>query len=922
MTNGTDEQNVFDAVVNYSTTGDAAAIAGATTLDDLLGKIVDNSDVSVAFGISGDETISNLIGDIEKLQSESINTEVTVDKSDLLEADRLQDNLNEDADTTVNVDDKELSEANDSVKTLANLATIDLIVNVAGTAVDFLKTAGEFALNPILEYDTALSGIEARTGHMLPNAERLISELYTDGWGESRNQIAGVITLADQLGIAQEDLGEATERAFEVSAVTGDDVTASLRTINNVAKEMGISYTEAADLIVTGTQEGANAAGDLQEALVEFGPKFKEMGISGEGALSIIKSGLDNGAKNASLVADGIKELGTNIGKIGTDQGITDAFTKLDSLSTIDLSGLLDAYNEGKITGDQFYQGIFDSLNEVNLADPLTAQQLGGTLIGPKVEDVGIGVFSNLETAWDENATAIEGRSETAGNTIHSNLTDQFNSAVRTIGEYVSDYLDDNFDISGFLNDLETGVSDALDTLKNGGSLTDAISVGLKPVGLDDEFAKLQNLFSDLIINLLEIVAGIQDATGNGKKADATRAQITAIATEQLPVRLAVANTDEVASILQTAIDQGVDPTAIATAASDAVTSLVEGGATKQAQALVDELGKGGQVQFNIGDSLEAGAFKQFTGLDSTTFTVPVSPEMTPEQVQQFIQDQQAAFKANGINSLTATVVPTLDTEDLQQQVTDAAQAATGAALQAVASTKSDAISREVGAIDDRAGGDFQQSYVPGPKESDQVGAALAGVSTALEDQKNKATEAQTQIDALSQTTDDYIEAIDNGATVQSGFIDTFADMAAAAVEGAADVESGAKTIDEAITDADEAVTNAISGNSIIPEFEKMSASAIRESAYTVEALQEIDNVSFANVEKNMQSLMQTATTLANTVAAAAARTAAAAASAPAVGAGGGNTTNNTTNVNINTNSVAEAAAAGSQVTNEELRGF
>lgn len=807
----------------------------ATLTDDadLLDSLED-VDISATFDVDdsslldADELLNNLDTDVTPT--------IQTDSSDLLEADRLLDNMDSESVTPeIEADGSSVDEISSKLDTIKNLEIINTVWNIGGTAVDVLSKGVDFIAAPILEYDTALSQVQARTGNMIPNARELISDIFTDGWGESREQVGGVITLADQLGVSLDDIEAASRAAFTVSAVTGDDANTSLRTVVNTSKELGISYSEAADLIVAGTQDGANAAGDFQETLVEFGPKFREMKISGEGALAIIESGLDAGAKNAQTVADGIKELGTNIGKIGTDQGITEAFNKLDKLSDIDLSGLLDAYNEGKITGDEFYQGIFDALNDASAADPQAAQQIGATLIGSKSEDLGVGLFANLSTSFDATAQEIEGRADEAGTTIHDNITSKFTEVTRSIQDRIADYFENSTDFDTFLTNVKTGVQDAIDTLKSGGSLDEAITVGLKPLGFDDEFQKLESIFGNLVIQLLQIVAGIQDATGHGKEAEATRAEITRLGKQQLSFDLSVANPDDVANVLKTAADRGLKAADFGAAAKEAISGLLDSGDVEKAQNLLDAIKTGGSIQFDVTDPV-ARKLLEDQGMD-TSITVPVSPDMTPEEVQTFIDEQKKTFADQGI-TLDAKIVPSTDPADiaeLQKQIDDAVQAAKPP-------------------IDPTTGKDaFGVGF--GAMGGNNIGAPGTSAAIAADDLKASIDDAaRAYADAVVPAKDYHTQA-ELVTLANSDAGQSFAEMMAAAQLAATNTTDSMDDIGTSAGDMDASVTEAISGNTIIDEFDKMAAVAEEDSDITVKALKAIDDASFSHVEAHIEDM-------------------------------------------------------------------
>lgn len=887
--------DVFDIELRYSSTGDDEALKAADDIDEALNSIKENSLLDLELSLDGEQDLLDVADEVDRLNGETIDTTVNVDDSDLKTADTLRDNLNEDTDTTANVEDSQLKDANDKLDVIKNFEILNFVWNVAGTAVDFFKSTAEFTVGPILEYDTALSTIQARTGAMIPNAQELISDLYTDGWGESRQQIADVIVQADQLGISMGDLEEATRSAFEVSAVTGDDVQSSLRTINNLAKQMGISYSDAADLVVAGTQEGANAAGDLQEALIEFGPKLRDMGITGEGALSIIKSGLDAGAKSASDVLDGVKELSLNIGKIGKDQDVTNAFNTLDRLSTsVDLKKQLDLYRQGKLSGDEFLQGLSDAISEADTVDPTKTQAAVGTLYGSKGEDLGAGVFGGLKTNFDENATAIEGRAADAGTAIHDNITSKFEEVTRTIGDNIASYLEDNTGIDTFLNNFETGIQDTLDALKSGEDIGDAITIGLKPLGLDDEFQKLESIFGNLVISFLRLVADIQDTLD--KDSSGTRAEVARLGANQLTFDLKVGNPDDVAAEIATAVDRGVTPDQIAKSASTAVTELVKNGATDQAQTLVDQL-KGGQISASVIDPFRR---RMLAGQNlPVDFKIPISPEMTPDELNKFIEDQKAAFHASG-NDIEVTVLPRIDEaqiNDLQKQIDDA--------LVAAQPTVS------LAAKDDTS----QKTYGGGLAAQDD--AAQVGALTAIKDAADQAT---VSVDALQHSQDQLNQAADIAPYANDPqFVDSFQQLLAQAQEADDGIKGNTDHIATSMQSMDAATVNAISGNTMITEFEALRTSADTELPGVVDQLNAINDVSFAGIEGEIDSLIAKLESL---------QTAATGVQIESIitgSSGGGTGGTNTTNVNqtntYNVQSNAQAVAAGT-VTLDGMRGF
>lgn len=857
-----DNQDVFDIEIAYSSTGDDEVLKQADEIQAAIDDINQHSNLDVEFALTGEEDLYDVADEIDQISGEDISTTVNVDDSELKSADDLRENLEEDTTTTANVEDDQLQEANDKLDAIKNFETLNFVWNVAGTLVDFARSTADFTVGPILEYDSALSTIQARTGEMIPDARTLIGDLYTDGWGDSREQIADVIVQADQLGISMDDLEEATRSAFEVSAVTGDDVQTSLRTINNLATAMGISYSDAADLIVAGTQDGANAAGDLQEALVEFGPKFSEMRISGEGALSIIESGLANGAKSASDVSDGIKELGNNISKIGEDEGVTTAFNQLDKLSSIDLKSQLDLYNQGKLSGDDFYQGIFDALSEVQATDPGAAQDIGTTLIGGKAEDMGVGIFAGLRTNFDENATAIEGRATEAGTAIHDNLTSKFTEVTRSIGDNIAQYLEDNTGLDEFLDNFKQGMQDTIDALKSGKSVEEAITIGLKPLGFDDEFQKLESIFGNLIIGFLQIVADVQSLLG--KDNSGTKAEITRLSTKQLGFDLKVANGDEIATVVKTALDRGVSEADISQAGATAITEAINTGDLEQAQTILDNMQRTSVlVSTTIG------------GIAQPVQTVTQGLDESYEDFQKRLDNYKASVEDLSSNPLGGTV--TFDNIEIDDSAFTGLQEQIDEASKNVALNVSKVATPTAPEITTGAdiGGNTRQTTILA--DTDALTAAqqrqsdsMDEVTTSVDDHITKEGELRTTFDATTTSAGTLTDSVDELAT-----------SAGEATDG---------------IDA-QTLANSDLGQSLTDSVAQYQALESQLAAGTI-SVQEFNAA--------VETLIATAQ---------------AAAASAGSGGGGGNTTNVTLNQTNNIASGAEGTGVGT-VTADEVKGF
>ena len=210
----------LDVLVRLNTTQFDRDIRGL--LSDLRALEGRSFDVQVGLNTVGD------VGEITR-QLAGLNDE-TVDVRLNLTGDNVTDIERFTQDQTVNIDtDVNDSQVDGLFRRLSESVTLTIdIPDVVGMAGGAIGGAAGFAfeisgVSGLFETNQALLELEAATGRIIPNAERLINDIYTDGWGESRTEIAETIATAAQLQIANENLEEATTSALQVALVTGED---------------------------------------------------------------------------------------------------------------------------------------------------------------------------------------------------------------------------------------------------------------------------------------------------------------------------------------------------------------------------------------------------------------------------------------------------------------------------------------------------------------------------------------------------------------------------------------------------------------------------------------------------------------------------------------------------------------------------
>ena len=562
-------------------------------------------------------------------------------------------------------------------------ALIDLVFNVPAAFDDFVNTITNLSgIGTLIELDTAMQELEGRTGRMIPGARELIVDLWTNAWGDSIDDVENVITTASNLGIEMSNLQEATEAAFNLEALGIGEAEENLRALDNMVKTgLAASYTEAADILAAGFQTGADRGQDLLDTFNEYATTFREAGVSGEGALALINSGLEAGIDNSDRIADAIRETSIRLSEIGNDPNIAEAFRQLDELSDIDLEGLRIQFEAGDISGDEFYGAFFQALEDAAAADTTKAKNLAATLVGTIAEDFGVEAVSQLTPVWDESVYGpLEDRAQTASDTINNTLSTALTELSRTIQNEFATTLDESFDIQGLIDRAKQAAKDFAAALREGEGFGEALEVALQVPGLAEQFNRLESMFNNLVISLLEVAANIGEFLG--ADVSGARSEIARLTEGQLAFDLQVAETEEeLQGIVQRAIDRGVDASGISEALGIAVGDLVSEGDIERAQILVDTLQEAGVGEFETEGLSPVG--KELTeGAENATDAIRRLQERITElrdsgtdlgtDIAATLEQDIATLKIGAIDTTTSQAAIETGIEALNAQLTDA----------------------------------------------------------------------------------------------------------------------------------------------------------------------------------------------------------------------------------------------------------
>jgi len=559
----------------------------ANTAEREINTLNANIDVKANFDDSELRAAQGLHNDLNTNTSFTANAE----DGELRTAAGLHDELNTNTNSTVKVNDSELSDVQRQLETLRGLATIHVLLKAPAAIGGLAGVVSNIpGVSSLLEYDTALGNLEGRTGRLIPQAEHLIRDLYTNAWGDSITAINDVVAEAANLGIANEDIQEVVKAAFFVTDVTGGQAKETIRAMDTLVKTGLVpTYTAAADLLTAGFQGGADRAEDLLETFDEYGTKLADLKITGPGTINLINDALDNGVKSSDFIVDAVHELGTILDTIGTDENIAKAFGRLDELSDVDLTNLFDQFKAGEISGDTFFDGFFNALNQVITENPDAANEIGVALIGTKFEDLGATAFENLSTQGDITFASIEGRAEESSTKINNNLATLATGLARTVDDAFATIITDNVDVDAILNDVKTRLATFTSELQGGESIFGAAGIALD---IDPQaFSRLESILTNLAIDLTATFASILEFLGKADAASGLRSTVEELAATQLTFDLQLAQTpEEIGNSIATAVFRGLDDAQIAESLGQATQEQLTTAGAEAANAFRDIL--------------------------------------------------------------------------------------------------------------------------------------------------------------------------------------------------------------------------------------------------------------------------------------------------------------------------------------------
>ena len=654
----------FDSIGDLSISVTADVSEAATALEDL--PLEDETvNFTVEAEVVGDEEIEDLPLNDEVVNF-TVETEVTGDSVEDLPKDGEQ------IETQLDVQETDTAkETLAAVNTIKNLKILETVWNITGTAVDVFGKFKSLAIDPMLTLEEAVAKVNAQTGRAIPNADKLISGIFYDDLGDSIDQVGNLVIKAEQIGAPVE---QATRAALRFTHTWQEESPEQvLDTLNTLFENHLIpNFDEGADLLAKAFQSGANRGGDLLKTLENNAVAIKDLGLTAPEALATITTGMDAGFKSAQDVLGIFLKIKQNVTAAAGNE-------KSDVSQTLKVLGIANPAETGEAWTAEFFQQVIDGIKNAPGLTDTEKEAMFTNLVGGKQggktfsaflqispEDAE-GIFENVTGAAEQAATDVD-------DSLNGAIDDFMLAANKAAQEFLSS---EQLDLPGKIAALKTGLQDALSVLGEGGTLGDALTVALKPIGFDDEFQSLEKALGDFVIGILQAVAQLQDITGHGDQAAGTRATVAGMAENQLTFNLAIGNSDEIADNIAIAVSRGVLPDQIANSVSSAVTALVDKGAIAQAQELlnqftssVDNLQLAQNLngeQFTIGwVALREGGQRLQEAIDAG-IVVNVTPNLTPDAeaaLQKQIDDANAASKKAAIDLLNDAKLAAADAKD------------------------------------------------------------------------------------------------------------------------------------------------------------------------------------------------------------------------------------------------------------------
>ena len=394
----------------------------------------------------------------------------------------------------------------------------------------------------------AVGQLQADLGLARDEAEALGAvglDVFRNNWGGSIAEANAGVAQAKRLfrELSDNELQAVTEQAFALQDAFELGVNESLIAAQRIAGGLGVDASTAMDLIAKGVQVTGEEASEVALLFQEYSAHLGEMGISGPQALAAIQSGLEAGAFEGDKVLDMFKEMNIKLteGSKGTRE----------SLAELGLSGLVEDFRAGRVSGVEAFEAIQQKLREYKGEVP--ANLLADTL-GTPAEDLTAEVVKNISLSADAIGD-LDGAAVAAGDAVNNSLLPAWSNVWRSIQAGAAGVLTGG----GLFGELRQG---AIDTLNDLAGDVDAFFSDVQAVfsgGMQSGASDTAILNDELGIMSDDLVVVRENASGFRDEIEELRAKFLEVQDAFQEGGIVAALSEIVGFDLQPMIDQVVE---------------------------------------------------------------------------------------------------------------------------------------------------------------------------------------------------------------------------------------------------------------------------------------------------------------------------------------------------------------------------
>lgn len=575
------------------------------------------------------------------------------------------DDIPEETNTEVNVSETdEGKKAVDGITFLANVKAIEIAMNIAGNVIDFVKDIGAMTVGGFLDVEDAVAKINAQTGGTgIADLGQFIRDIQAADLGDSVDQIADVAIKAQQMNLPLQD---AVQAALTFTHTFKDqDPTVVLGPLSDLVRTGLVpNLQSAADLMTVFFQQGGNKGGDALATVQRYSDSWSDMGLDITEALSLVSTLMSGGVDTADSAAKMVQTF---------DDKLTTASANPDSAEAkmLKMMGIDNPKDHGEAIGAETIDGFVKAFNDL----PVEQQDLASQLFFGKGGKINTSAIAGATTQSDmfkdyKDAAAL------AATEVDNSLRGAIDDFILAVNTSIATLLSsDSIDLPGKIAAIKKGLQDGVAVLSQGGTVGEALEVALNIPGLEDALntfiGNFERIMGNLEIIFLQVVASIQDITGHGTEAAATRATIASKSKTQLAFDLQLANADEIPAMVSQALSRGLKTGDITTALETGVNeSIAKGdftqGATIIQGAIAGAIADGATPEaanalaFNFTDKLKGGFNNALAAgnIDLLQKMIAIPPNAAvpglDEAVAGFQKQLSDAFapKAGGVNAV------------------------------------------------------------------------------------------------------------------------------------------------------------------------------------------------------------------------------------------------------------------------------